>query len=335
MRDETYKYMSVPSDKYDMYYAVFVPEASFKMIMKQSITFFTLFAVFMLIIVILVTAKISLNSYIPIKKMIDLLGDSPEEDISSIKKTSEMEYIYSKISENLHSNKALAEELNYRIMLLQQSQARALQAQINPHFLNNVLERINWTAVNCIGETNPISDSIHSLSILFESILDSENYLVTIAEEFHHGNVYAYIVGNTYDDECNLVWDINGEIMGYYIPKLTLQPIIENAFIYGISEKEDEGKITIKGDFYEDGIRFVITDDGMGIEEEKLKALQESLNGDKVFARKHIGIRNVNQRIKLLFGEQYGLSINSQYGEGTEVSIYIPRITEKDAHKEI
>lgn len=197
---------------------------------------------------------------------------------------------------------------------------KALQAQINPHFLYNSLDMINWTAaINGITE---IEIMVQALAKFYKLSLSKGAEIISIRDEIEHVKAYITIQNLRYDNGIKFILDIDEDIYQYSIIKIILQPIIENAIIHGILKKnERKGTIVISGKLNEGNIVFTVKDDGSGMDRNMI---------DKIFNNpketKSYGIRNINDRIALHYGPKYGMSFHSEVGKGTEVTITIPAI---------
>jgi len=191
------------------------------------------------------------------------------------------------------------------------AELKALQSQINSHFLYNTLNSIKWMAL--IAKQDSIANAIISLVKILEYSSKNLEKIVPISEEIDFTKNYVHIQQMRSGDHIKVEFDIDEELFEYMILKLTLQPIIENAFLHAFNDK-DEGKIIIKGSISDEYITFEIIDNGSGMEVKQL---------DKMTC---MGMENVNTRIQLNFGEKYGLKIYSEPGEGTHVKILLPII---------
>ena len=200
------------------------------------------------------------------------------------------------------------------------AELKALQAQINPHFLYNTLDLISWTAIK--NDVPEISSIVKSLARFYKVSLSKGKDIVTIREELEHVLLYVDIQNRRFDDSIKLIVNIAEELYEYSILKIILQPIVENSILHGIMEKEDcSGTVSISGAFEDNDIILRVSDDGVGISEEKLKSIYVGDSKDHGY-----GIKNINNRIKLYYGEKYGLSYSSIPGKGTVVEIRIPAV---------
>ncbi len=203
------------------------------------------------------------------------------------------------------------------------SELDALQSQINPHFLYNTLDSIVWMIE---GEKyNDAVFMITQLASLFRVSLSSGKTIIPIEDEMRHAGNYMNIQKVRFKDAFSIEFDIDEKIKNYCTVKLIVQPILENAVYYGVKDMED-GEIKVKGYMGEDGdIYITVSDNGFGMNEEQL----EFLLTDDTRVRKHgsgVGLINVQRRIQLRFGQQYGLNIQSEPDEGTIVTIHLPAI---------
>ncbi|KKI94183.1 histidine kinase [Bacillus sp. SA1-12] len=210
-----------------------------------------------------------------------------------------------------------------------EAELRSLQAHIKPHFLYNTLDTINWMARK--RGADDVSEVVASLSRLFRIGLSKGNDIILLTEEITHIQSYLSIQKARYRDKLNYSIKLEPKIHDVTILKLVLQPIVENAIYHGIKERKGPGHIHIHAKEEQDRLVIKVTDDGKGIPSDKLDALREKMdslykvkeeNGKRVDFG--YGMMNVQARIKLTYGDQYGLIIDSILGEGTVVMINLP-----------
>lgn len=201
---------------------------------------------------------------------------------------------------------------------------RMLQSQINPHFLYNTLNSIKWMAT--IQNASGIPEMTTSLARLLRNIAKGTSELITIKEELDLLKDYITIQQYRYGGTLNVNYNITSEdLYDCHIIKFTLQPIVENAIFHGIEPKGIEGIIDINiSEGKDNNIYIEIVDNGVGISEEKIKELLTSKETTSKTSFNNIGVSNVNERIKLTFGNEYGLSIKSKLNEYTNMTITIP-----------
>ncbi len=221
--------------------------------------------------------------------------------------------------ETVYLKKISEHELEFKIKELE---LNALQQQINPHFLYNVLDTIFWMAQ--LGGSDDISEMVTVLGSFFKTSTDSTSIFIPIERELLNIKSYIYLQKTLLGDRFDVKWDIDEQIIGCKTVKLILQPIIENTIVHGFKDTEKGGLITIRGKMSEDSVIFEISDNGMGIDESELEALLNDLHKPDGFRRHSVGLRNVNQRLQIYYGDQYGIKMESKYREGTTTRIVIP-----------
>ncbi len=224
-------------------------------------------------------------------------------------------YMARQINELLDEQAQAAEDLRI-------SEFNSLQAQINPHFLYNTMDMINWLAQQ--GRTSDVSSAVQDLSRFYKLTLSRKQTITTIASEIEHVTIYTRLQNMRYHNSISLITDIADDLMNYHIPKLTLQPVVENAILHGILEKDSKaGTILITAWAEGEDIVLLISDDGVGIPEDVLDNILYG-TGQSTSGGTNIAIYNTHRRLQVLYGEDYGLSYSSRVGEGTEVQIRIP-----------
>lgn len=215
----------------------------------------------------------------------------------------------------------LMEKVREEEITLRKAELRALQAQINPHFLYNTLDAIGWL---CEEErTQDAVEMVNALAKLFRISISKGHEMITVEKELEHARSYLKIEKFRYK-QFTYSFDVDEDCLKYYCNKITLQPIIENAIYHGLDRMVDEGEIRIGVHSRGDNLVFTVEDNGIGMTKEQCREILEGSAGDKT----GIGIRNVNNRIKIYFGEQYGIQIDSELDEGTTVTIVMPKIGE-------
>ena len=229
-------------------------------------------------------------------------------------------YMTRKMEELMEKQAKAAEDLRI-------AEFNSLQAQINPHFLYNTMDMINWMALQ--GQTDEISHAVQSLSRFYKLTLSRKKGISTIARELEHVTIYVQLQNMRYHDSIELITDIPDELSEYQIPKLTLQPVVENSILHGILEKESKsGTIVITGWMENEDIVLLISDDGVGISPEILSTIFSG-KGKSQSGGTNIAVYNTHRRLQILYGNNYGLTYSSKPGEGTDVEIRFPAHREK------
>lgn len=201
---------------------------------------------------------------------------------------------------------------------------KALQAQINPHFLYNTLDTINCFALQ--QDIVEISDLVSALAAFYKISLSKGRDIISIHDEIIHAQMYLCIQDYRFKNQIHTRWDISPEIEEMYIIKIVLQPIVENAILHGIFEREDSaGSIMIKGWIESNDIYISVSDDGVGMSQEMIDSNFRSSESEQItHASGGYGIQNINDRLRIAYGPGYGLSCISTLGVGTTVTIHIP-----------
>ena len=198
-----------------------------------------------------------------------------------------------------------------------QYELQALSSQINPHFLYNTLDTIIWMAE--FQDSQRVVQVTKSLATYFRLALNQGKDLISLSDEINHIRQYLFIQKQRYGDKLEYEIDENPAFDNLVLPKLVLQPLVENALYYGIKEKEDQGHIRVSVQKKDSGLVIRIEDDGVGFQ-----AAADSSQSQ--LKRGGVGLQNVDQRLKLHFGDNYQMKINSVPEKGTTVEIYINRI---------
>ncbi len=231
------------------------------------------------------------------------------------------------INKMLERIRQLMEDNLKRERLVKNSEIRALQNQINAHFIYNVLESIKMMAE--IDEKYDISDAITSLGKLLRYTMRWTSGNVTVGEELEYIKNYLALINLRFDYEIYLSLNMSDLILHQEIPKMSLQPIVENAICHGIEQIAEDTNIYVKGTIDNGDCIIEITDSGKGMSEEQIQALYRRMNGeieaDGGGTGNGIGLKNVQDRIKMNFGEEYGISIASKLGCYTKVQVRIPQ----------
>ena len=239
-----------------------------------------------------------------------------------------------------HQALGLAKELELAIinkysrqLLYIQAQIDALQTQINPHFLYNTLEEIRGLAL--IKDENDIASMTEALALMFRYSISQDNKNVTFEQELRNLENYILIQKFRFSDKFTLRYELDKSdeaLMNYRLPKLTIQPIVENALFHGIEPKGSAGRILVdahlKTDHGRRDLQISVTDNGVGMTAETIeKVLHQKPSGKSADFFRQVGIANVNQRIQYDFGPSYGISIDSKPGVYTTMTILIPCIS--------
>lgn len=215
----------------------------------------------------------------------------------------------------------LMERVRSEEVALRKTELKALQAQINPHFLYNTLDSIQWMCEQ--GHNEDAIKMVGALAKLFRISISRGHELITIRDELQHARSYLIIQSFRYRNQFSYEFIVDEELEDFLCNKITIQPLIENAIYHGIDRMVDEGKITVRVRSADDGdILIEVEDNGVGMTPEQCSKILEKERGNS----SGIGVKNVNDRLKIYFGEKYGLSVQSELDVGTKVTVRIPRL---------
>ena len=215
---------------------------------------------------------------------------------------------------------SLIEKVHNEEIVLRKTELKALQTQINPHFLYNTLDSIQWMCEQ--KNSDDAVKMVGALAKLFRISISHGNEFITIEDELRHAESYLIIQSYRYKNQFTYSFDVDESLLPYLCNKITIQPFIENAIYHGLDRMVDEGKIKISVHPSGDDILIIVSDNGLGMTEEQCKSILRKEKSDS----KGIGVKNVDDRLKIYFGEKYGITIESELDVGTTVTIKIPKI---------
>ena len=227
-------------------------------------------------------------------------------------------------------NKAIKEinELMQKVtqseILNKEMEFKTLQSQMNPHFLYNTLDTINWLAFK--EKQTEICNLVAAISSLIRASISNKKSIITIEQELDYVKNYIYIQHIRYKDRFDIIYDIDESLLKQAVPKLIIQPIVENAIIHGIENSKNKNLLYISVKRENECIIIIVKDTGIGMTDEKVsELLKEPLNAERDEQKAHtnLGLYAVHKRIQLMYGDLYGLTVQSQAGEGTTVTLHI------------
>lgn len=268
--------------------------------------------------------------YLPIRRLAKALQQMVEGDFDTFLPeagTSDLSGVSHEFNAFLISVRQIIQN-EYNIKLLKKhAELNALQSQINPHFLYNTLDSIAWMCEQ--GRAGDAVKMIHALARLFRISISRGHELIPIAKEIEHAENYLEIQKYRYKNQFTYTFDVDPGCLDYYCNKITLQPIIENAIMHGLDLLVEEGHISVRVTQDGEDILFCVEDNGVGMSAEQAAAILGQEDQD----RTGIGIKNVNDRLQIYFGKQYGLRIASELDVGTRVEIRMPKIKEAGGYE--
>lgn len=311
-----------------------IPDATFSYGMTDMRYFIVMLMLLTAMMLVAINRMVSVKISRPILKLNHSVteyeaGETPEIYIGG---SPEIRHLGNSIQKSYEQIDTLIRKIVLEQNKRRKSELDALQSQINPHFLYNALESITWMVE---GERNDEAVfMISQLAKLFRISLSKGRTVIRIEDELQHAKSYMNIQKIRYKNEFSIAFDVDASVNSYCIVKLVLQPILENAINYGINGMGDCGEIKVTGRQMGEEIVLSVTDNGMGMSEEEVNLVLTDSNR----IHKHgsgVGLVNVNNRIQILFGEEYGLRIESEPDEGTTVSIRIPAVPYTEENRRI
>lgn len=210
-------------------------------------------------------------------------------------------------------------------LLLNKAEYKALQAQINPHFLYNTLDTMS--SISSIQNCEIVSSLCQSLSGIFRYSLDMKHPYSTVMKEMNHLKNYIFVMNVRMREEVKYSFRIDEEVLQDSVPRISIQPLVENALNHGLKNKHGEKRIEIMASSEGEILQICVSDNGVGMDSEEINRRLKENDKDMVEAGNSIGIYNINARMKMLYGEEYGVSVESSVGEGSCVTLRIPRMT--------
>lgn len=267
----------------------------------------------------------------PIKQLGMITHQVAKGDLSvrsDIKNGAEVKVLSDSLNIMIEKLSNLIETVKNEQISLREAEFKLLQEQINPHFLYNTLDTIIWLSE--ANKSDAVIGMVTSLSSYFRASLSKGKSVVTLNDEVLHVSSYLSIQKLRYGDILEYEIDIPDSLGKCSIPKITLQPLVENALYHGIKNKRGKGRIQISGKLQDELLVLTVEDDGMGMKPERLQEVMEGISGNDESNKNFFGLYNVNKRIQLYYGTQFGISLDSTYGEGTRATVCIPFSTEQE-----
>ena len=243
----------------------------------------------------------------------------------AIRSNDEIAVLYVGFNNLMEKVNSLLEEIYYKQEEKNRYQFQLLQSQIKPHFLYNTLETIK--SLVDLGLNQTASEAISAIAFFYRISLNNGSDIISVQKELELSKQYMYIQKLRYHEYLDYRINACGGLENCYIPKLTLQPILENAIYHGIKEKQEKGMIEIRIESRDHDLIFTVTDNGVGMSEAALRELQGSIQASTGGNTRSFGLRSINRRIQLLYGKQYGIAVDSQIHHYTTVTLTIPQKT--------
>ncbi|MBW7453064.1 sensor histidine kinase [Paenibacillus sepulcri] len=323
---DSYVVSKLHSDRYGWNYISIVPQSALYQVPVLIIKLTVALLVLSVVIGFTFALTMTRRNYRQISGIIRIiqLAENERPLPSTVPRyTDEYGLIVHKIVKTFLEQSYLKVQLSERRYKLQAAQMIALQSQINPHFLFNTLETLNWETIALTGRPNQANSIIDHLSQILRYSLTDPQETVTIDTELENLSHYIEIQKFRYEDKFDIMWEIDPDVGDFRVMKLLFQPLVENSIYHGIKEKEAFCRIKIKVRREVNHLEMAVIDNGVGMDEEKLAMLRRRLAMDED-AVSRIGLTNTNKRIGLVYGDEYGIRINSKKGLGTAVYMKVP-----------
>lgn len=293
----------------------------------QSIFLFGGVVVGIIVVAFFVSGKVISSITKPIQKLCEVAKQAGQGDFQvRVEETGTYELAVLKESFNrmIEELGKLVEDIRVEQLNLRAAELQLLQEQINPHFLYNTLDTIIWLSES--GDTEHVVKMVTSLSDFFRTTLSKGKDFISVEEEKLHIQSYLAIQQFRYRDIMEYEICFSDEMYEYEMLKLTLQPLVENALYHGIKNKRGMGHIQVYGKKEGENLVFQVRDDGIGMTKERLSEVRQLIRGERTRDQEHsgFGLFNINQRIRLYYGQEYGLTLESSHRKGTQMQVVIP-----------
>jgi two-component system sensor histidine kinase YesM len=326
--DRNYLVYSQQIPEYGLYFTGMIPEEYINSELNETSIRITFLMILLVAVMVLLSYLFAYAISNPLQKVINGMHEARRGNLGvavSVSALSEVEEVSTNFNEMMDEINNLVFNVKDKEKQKRVAELKALQAQINPHFLANTLNTARWMA-SLQGNHN-VDDLISSLIQLINATIGAKNDMITIEEELENIRCFLRIQEYRYFDKFKASFDIDPQILKCRIPRLLLQPLVENALVHGIAMLEGQGTLAIKGLIENEQVRLLVTDNGAGMNTDRLHDVE---SGQVISAFNGIGISNVRERIKLNFGEDYGLTIKSVPDLYTTCEIRIPKIIDSE-----
>ena len=278
--------------------------------------------------IFLISLFLNIQIYKPMAKLISRIRKDEEqlEPLYNSRKD-EIGFLFQSFHDIIQDKKNLLKNVYDHKLLLKDAEIRLLHSQINSHFLYNTLDSVIWMAK--AGDFSRIITIVEAMATFFRISLDKGNEVISVSRVKEQIESYFVIQKIRYSDRLQVKVDIDPEIYDCKMLKLLLQPVVENSIHHGIEKKLGEGLIRIIGRMEEGMLHFIVEDNGVGIPLKRLDEVNLIINSEKQDTKDFYALQNINNRIRLFYGEHYGIQIESHMGKGTKVSVKVPVIQEE------
>ena len=316
---------SVPQEKYDLTAYSLAPQSLLRENQRLLTGNLILIALIMALLLTLLFLYVTRSLTRPLEQLSETaarIGQGETELRITYERQDEIGRLGKEFNQMLDELQELMRKHYENELLKNQAEFRSLQAQINPHFLYNTLDTMS--SIASIQDCDIVSRLCDCLSYLFRYSLDTGHPYATMAMEINHLKNYIFIMNVRMRDEIIYLFDIEDGVLKDAVPRITLQPLVENAINHGLKNKHGEKRVKISVNAKEGHLYITVEDNGVGMDAKEInKRLAENEKG-LTDSGESIGIYNINARLKMVYGDEYGLKLESSLGEGTKARIEIP-----------
>ncbi len=318
-----YIYTQYHSNVYPWSYVLIADITDYTASISGSQSFVFTLLIFGFFIALLLIFIIVFRASKPINAIIRLL-ENPENFTYQDINDKENRAIIQKILTYIQSNSTLSKELEKQLSLLHNAKMLALQSQINPHFLMNTLNMIRTSEIDELGYEHKVPNMTLMLSRLLQYALSSED-TVTLSTEIYYAEQFVRLMSERYKHTIQFSFQLKSNTDNIIVPKLVIQPLVENAVFHGLSSVQNrERSLTVSVSVLEDLCYLSVSDNGIGMNDEKLSLLISQVSNYEETPSNSIGLHNVLLRMHLLYGENFSFNINSKENEGTCITLMFP-----------
>lgn len=322
--DESFLLSVSRIDSLELYYVSLTRREIFQSYYSSMTMRMVLIGLLFMLAAIVLGVIITSRTYRPIRQLLRTLNAYfPQSFLDH--SLDEINYMTERFKQIYTDNTELVNAVDRDIVHLREQQAAALQAQISPHFIYNTLDAINWISLDSLGRQNPISLCVLNTAEVLKSCMDQSTMFDTLEREIAITRNYIEVLKIRYNNTFAVDWQVDESLFACKVLKICMQPIVENMAFHGLACSDGQGKMQIVIGRQEDNtLKISISDNGVGISAVRLEELRQSINDAKSSPSSHIGMRNVNLRLKLIYGERYGVELFSRQGEGTTCILTMP-----------
>ncbi|MCQ5128361.1 sensor histidine kinase [Butyricicoccus faecihominis] len=305
---------------------IFVPKSEIFETTNETVKVYVFFTAVVLVITLLLGAGVLYLVYKPVRQMLQKIDRLATGDLTArmedtpYRETERMAETFNDMADRLEE---LFDEVYEKGLLLRDAEFNLLESQIRPHFIFNVLELIN---MRCLAAGEPgICHTVSNLAQLMRANITHKNkQTISLQEELRYVRYYLELQKERFEDKLNYSIDLEDpDMLGYYLPKLTIQPLVENSIVHGLENKRGGGTVRVSIWEETEAMCIRVSDDGIGFDP-SLVNLDISESADESTRHNHVALGNINRRIQLLYGRQYGMQVTSSPGRGTDILLTLP-----------